>query len=166
MVVSLSSRLESNKEERSTGRQRPQLQLALPCKFSAVRFVCRYSCMGSYLRVIDSCITQLKAQGPSRTCNESKEAERRLLHGGEIRLASGLNARPTNPPVGTVHGPSCKRVATEGWNARCHVYTLSEARSQKPVQGRYLALFFFFTRVTGPRRSLDLKLSETRVYEP
>jgi len=28
---------------------------------------------GSYLRLIDSCITQLKAQGPARTCNESKE---------------------------------------------------------------------------------------------
>jgi len=28
---------------------------------------------GSYLRLIDLCITQLKAQGPSRTCNESKE---------------------------------------------------------------------------------------------
>ena len=30
---------------------------------------------GSYLRLIDSCITQLKAQGPSRTCDESKEEE-------------------------------------------------------------------------------------------
>ena len=30
---------------------------------------------GSYLRIIDSCITQLKAEGPSRTCNESKEEE-------------------------------------------------------------------------------------------
>ena len=30
---------------------------------------------GSYLRLIDSCITQLKAQGPSRTCNESREEE-------------------------------------------------------------------------------------------
>ena len=30
---------------------------------------------GSYLRLIDSCITQLKAQGPSRTCNESQEEE-------------------------------------------------------------------------------------------
>jgi len=28
-----------------------------------------------HLRLIDSCITQLKAQGPSRTCNESKEEE-------------------------------------------------------------------------------------------
>jgi len=27
------------------------------------------------LRLKDSCITQLKAQGPSRTCNESKEEE-------------------------------------------------------------------------------------------
>jgi len=27
----------------------------------------------SFLRLIDSCITQLKAQGPSRTCNEGKE---------------------------------------------------------------------------------------------
>ena len=29
----------------------------------------------SYLRLIDPCITQLKAQGPARTCNESKEEE-------------------------------------------------------------------------------------------
>ena len=28
---------------------------------------------GLYLRLIDSCFTELKAQGPSRTCNESKE---------------------------------------------------------------------------------------------
>ena len=33
---------------------------------------------GSYLRLIDSCITQLKAQGPSRTCNESKEEEEKV----------------------------------------------------------------------------------------
>ena len=30
---------------------------------------------GSYLRLIDSCITQLKAQGPFRTCDESKAEE-------------------------------------------------------------------------------------------
>ena len=33
---------------------------------------------GSYLSLVDSCITQLKAQGPSRTCNESKEEEEDL----------------------------------------------------------------------------------------
>jgi len=32
---------------------------------------------GSYLRLTDSCITQLKAQGPSRTCKESKEEEKK-----------------------------------------------------------------------------------------
>ena len=37
--------------------------------------MCSGSEAGSYLRLIDSCITQLKAQGPSRTCNESKEEE-------------------------------------------------------------------------------------------
>jgi len=31
--------------------------------------------VGSYLRLIDSYFTQLDAQGPSRTCNESKEEE-------------------------------------------------------------------------------------------
>ena len=30
---------------------------------------------GSFSRLIDFCITQLKAQGPSRFCNESKEEE-------------------------------------------------------------------------------------------
>ena len=37
--------------------------------------VCVSSEAGSYPRLIDCCITQLKAQGPSRTCNESKEEE-------------------------------------------------------------------------------------------
>ena len=35
--------------------------------------MCSGSEAGSYLRLIDSCITQLKAQGPSRTWNERKE---------------------------------------------------------------------------------------------
>ena len=34
------------------------------------------------MQLIDSCITQLKAQGPSRTCNESKEeAEEEVWEG-------------------------------------------------------------------------------------
>jgi len=36
------------------------------------------------LRLIDSCITQLKAQGPFRTCNESKEEKRRVTEGGVL----------------------------------------------------------------------------------
>ena len=42
---------------------------------------------GSYLRRIDPCITQLKAQGPSRTCNESKEEEEEGTPGGRLRVA-------------------------------------------------------------------------------
>ena len=38
-------------------------------------------CSGSEdLRLIDSCITQLKAQGPCRTCDESKEEEEARSH--------------------------------------------------------------------------------------
>jgi len=51
----------------------------------------------SYLRLIDFCITQLKAQGPSRTCNESKEAEEvRGLgpDGGGCVQSVGNHARP------------------------------------------------------------------------
>ena len=46
---------------------------------------------GSYLRLIDSCITQLKAQGPSRTCNESKEEEEKGFGCvGEGNVVEGL----------------------------------------------------------------------------
>ena len=40
----------------------------------------------AYLRLIDSCITQLKAQGPSRTCNEIKEED---SHDGERDVMTG-----------------------------------------------------------------------------
>ena len=45
---------------------------------------------GSYLRHIDFCITQLKAQGPSRTCNESKEEEEKINLGDDGRHAAPL----------------------------------------------------------------------------
>jgi len=38
-------------------------------------FECRVTEAGSYLRLIGSCVTQLKVKGPSGTCNESKEEE-------------------------------------------------------------------------------------------
>ena len=42
---------------------------------------------GSNLRLIDSCITQLKAQEPSRTCNESEDEEEKQTSrpGVEVR---------------------------------------------------------------------------------
>ena len=54
--------------------------------------LCSGSEAGSYLRLIDSCITQLKAQELSRTCNESKEEEGVrtvfLMGGAEAVMAS------------------------------------------------------------------------------
>ena len=44
---------------------------------------------GSCLRLIDSFITQLKAQGPSRTCNESEEEEE-VLRDGAAPSESGF----------------------------------------------------------------------------
>ena len=38
------------------------------------------------MRLIDSCITQLKAQGPSRTCPESKEEEEEQRCGVGFRV--------------------------------------------------------------------------------
>ena len=91
--------------------------------------VCSGSEAGSYLRLMDSCITQLKAQGPSRTCNESKEegeegmfsrpcaqvsVNRRVRirrHQGRIsqpsrmsgiRQHGGFDARPEARPIGEV----------------------------------------------------------------
>ena len=45
---------------------------------------------------------------------------------------------------------------------------LAGARAQGRHQSYdlWVFFFFFFTLVTGPRRSLRLKLSDTRVYEP
>jgi len=54
--------------------------------------MCSGSEAGSYLRHIDACITQLKAQGPSRTCNESKKEEALCRGEAEARRAEEENA--------------------------------------------------------------------------
>ena len=47
---------------------------------------------GWYLRLIDSCIIEHKAQGPSRTCNESKE-EKEEEEEEEAAPGEGLGLR-------------------------------------------------------------------------
>ena len=49
------------------------------------RFACSGSGAGSYLRLTDFCSTQLKAQGPSRTCNESKAEEEEESRSARLR---------------------------------------------------------------------------------
>ena len=58
--------------------------------------MCSGSEAGSYLRRIDSWITQLKAQGPSRTCNESKEEETLNPNAGRSR---SWTPRISPPPL-------------------------------------------------------------------
>jgi len=60
---------------------------------------------GSCLRLINSCITQLKAQGPSRTCNESREEKQgcRIDHwsnrGSKCPRLQGAGFRVDNHPT-------------------------------------------------------------------
>ena len=62
---------------------------------------------GSYVRLIDSCITQLKAHGPSRACNESEEEEKKqtLFQNSTPKSprAQGRYQGPgsTHPPLST-----------------------------------------------------------------
>ena len=63
--------------------------------------MCSGSEAGSYLRLKDSCTTQLKAHGPSMTCNESNEEEED--YPGQRRGGSGARAvAPTSSQDGLV----------------------------------------------------------------
>ena len=66
---------------------------------------------GSYLRRIDSCITQLKAQGPSRTCDESKEVVVGVVFRG-VR-DSGFRVQGLGFEFGIRHQPTqlCRRLS-------------------------------------------------------
>ena len=61
---------------------------------SRFRFL-RFRESGSYLRLID-CVSQLKAQGPSRTCNESKEEEEEGLGFGVLGGKHAAWEKPRN----------------------------------------------------------------------
>ena len=55
--------------------------------------------VSSYLRRIDSCITQLKAQGPSRTCNENEEEGDTLLATGDLVVSERASPSCTNREI-------------------------------------------------------------------
>ena len=54
----------------------------------------------------------------------------------------------------------------QAWKRRPMRPTASSTRESASNPEVRIFFFFFFTLVTGPRRSLSLKLSDTRVYEP
>jgi hypothetical protein len=76
------------------GAHRDAARVALRRTTSQKRVV--VSGEGSYLRLIDSCITQLKAQRSSRTCNESKEEEKRKKMGAHREAARVAFDQPSS----------------------------------------------------------------------
>ena len=63
------TRLETHRSIKLKLEYTPEMCITLDCSGSEA---------GLYLRFIDTCITQLQAEGPSRTCNESKEEEEEM----------------------------------------------------------------------------------------
>ena len=73
-MVSLNSRLERNEEKKSgVAVWRPLFMGRHGVQLLAQTRGVLVTEAGSYLRLIDSCITHLEAPGPFRTCNDSKE---------------------------------------------------------------------------------------------
>jgi len=83
---------------------------------------------GSYLRLIDSCITQLKAQGPSRTCNESKEEEEEVQGvgcgvQGICAGADDLDVHLVEQPPNLLLGVGIWGVGRGVWGSGCGIWT-------------------------------------------
>jgi hypothetical protein len=60
--------------------------------------------------------------------------------------------------------PLCSEVDWHGFETASEASPIRVMRAQ--TSHNRTGFFFFCTLVTGPRRSLSLKLSDTRVYEP
>ena len=92
--------------------------------------------VGSYVRLIDSCITQLKAQEPSRTCesNEAEEGESGYGMDGptsgidrgyaralatEIKVESETSQRKSGIPVHLKHSRLLARAQGTGRIRHC-----------------------------------------------
>ena len=75
-----------------------------------------------------------------------------------------LKYEPASEPlqVGTADGGSSQHAP--GADPRVAAASRQQPHARAPR--RPVAGIFFFTLITGPRRSLSLKLSDTRVYEP
>ena len=54
---------------------------------------------GSYLRLIDSGITHLRAEGSSRTCNKRSREEETSLESAHVRSATPLSSRFVRKPL-------------------------------------------------------------------
>jgi len=111
------------------------------------REVCSGSEAGSYLRLIDSFITQLKAQGPSRTCNESKEEEEGSTRVTENTLSHTHSLSHT---LSLTHKHTLSHTLSRSLSlshTHTHTHTLTHSHSQE-LKGVRL------TRVTEKEREM------------
>jgi len=123
--------------------------------------MCSGSEAGSYLRRIHSCITQLKAEGPSRTCNESKEEEEEdtcTLYESMLRRYKSERDRArenvTNMVLKTV------KFCTE--NEWAPTFHLAEPRFCLVSRSRNLEC----KHTSSSLLLSSLELSDTTIYEP
>ena len=108
-------------------RVRVEARSFLPCGTEA----------GSYLRLIHSCITQLKAQGPSRTCNESKEEEEGVGVAGVRGLRVDSGKQGVRMKLESFQGETVYRFPL--FHAHTHIHTPTHLISHLRVlpQGDY-----------------------------
>jgi len=128
---------------------------------------------GSYLKLIDSCITQLKAQGPSRTCNESKEEDDGACvqdekHATDSPLEREEEAGPAACRSRSRTSLCAERKSEAGKRCSCHGCSLGTARTDP--QTRILGKRCFRskrkrTRSENPTSSTSLVISSDLLTE-
>jgi len=101
----------------------------------------------SYLRRIDSCITQLKAQGPFRTCNESKEEDVDMLDSRCKSVNLDRARAPRHPRA--PRSESAFRAARRGLGVRFATEGL--CRESRECNSEPCEPFWFFFITLKPR---------------
>ena len=101
------------------------------------------------------------------------EGERvRGWEGERVKGWEGGRVTPGSPrsrcaPRAALHPPE-REFFIDNLLVRIHFFIVMIRTRRRPAfhPPRLLLFFFFFTLVTGPRRSLRLKLRDTNVFEP
>ena len=107
---------------------------------------------GSYLRPIYSSISQLKAQGPFRTCYESKEERKEEVHESRLHASrvSLLDLEETlSCPNPRPEGATSPRVQDLSFVSEVEVLGLENEGSGAKVQGSWCRVWGSGVRVHG-----------------
>jgi len=120
------------------------------------------------LKLIESCIPQLKAQGPSRTCNEGKEAEVTLAHSLFPGAAQQVELASLPPSQLTVEVPMTWKVGQKLAVKIPGGRTIAVAAPPGQTPGSSFAIGLGAPQQVGTFFLLlsNLELSDAQVYEP